>query len=211
MFALICELPSSLCGWSRLINNNSSWRRRNNSPKNKKRLWIKTRCKERDRRRRNGRFLSADWSFVTQIGADEVQRRMTVPATTTHGFVSWRPAALMWATSSALIQEVTAAGREGSPDTTGLEEEDKTWTLERWQRFIFMQTSSMYSCCGDNGVLSGVTSSSGRHVGGLKPMQFNQEASSCANQEVPSTDSFFTCTTERRHHQALLLVSFVQI
>lgn len=132
MFALICELPSSLCGWSRLINNNSSWRRRNNSPKNKKRLWIKTRCKERDRRRRNGRFLSADWSFVTQIGADEVQRRMTVPATTTHGFVSWRPAALMWATSSALIQEVTAAGREGSPDTTGLKEEDKTWTLERW-------------------------------------------------------------------------------
>lgn len=81
----------------------------------------------------------------------------------------------------------------------------------KWQRFIFMQTSSMYSCCGDNGVLSGVTSSSGRHVGGLKPMQFNQEASSCANQEVPSTDSFFTCTTERRHHQALLLVSFVQI
>lgn len=67
-------------------------------------------------------LMFANWSFVTQIGAGEVQRRNSRPATT-HGFISGGPPALMCTTSSAhaaLIQEVTSAGWEGLPNTAGL-------------------------------------------------------------------------------------------
>lgn len=63
----------------------------------------------------------------------------------------------MCVTSSALIQEVTAAGREGSPDTTGLqqkeaarsqqeEEQEADTRALKWQRFIFMRRSHSITC-----------------------------------------------------------------
>lgn len=115
-------------------------------------------------------LMFANWSFVTQIGAGEVQRRNGRPATT-HGFISGGPPALMCATSSAhaaLIQEVTSAGWEGLQNTTGLwergasrsqQERSKNRTLERssGQNSYSCKdhtTSHMYSSCRENRQLS---------------------------------------------------------
>lgn len=85
MFALICELPSSPCGWLRLINNNSSWLGRNNSTKNKASVNQEGPPWERRKEGEGAMFsmlpsvlMLANWSFVTQIGGREVQRRAAV-------------------------------------------------------------------------------------------------------------------------------------
>lgn len=175
MFALICELPSSPCGWLRLINNNSSWLGRNNSPKTK-RLWIKTTRHERDRRRRKpplpmlpSVLMSANWSFVTQIGADEVQRRTAVRR---QRAVSFRGARRLWCVLLLLLwyerslwlverayRTQRASGEKERPGHN--RKKSKNPTLERSSgRDSYSckdhTTSHMYSSCRDNRALSGV-------------------------------------------------------
>lgn len=144
MFALICDLPSSSCGWLRLINNNSSWLGRNNSPKNKAFVnqegpwWWETEGGG------NHRFpcFRVFWCRLIEAlsrrlvwGMFKGERR----SGNNTRFHSGGSMPLMCPTSSshaALIQEVSAAGREGSPDTTGLmgkgatQERRRNWTLE---------------------------------------------------------------------------------
>lgn len=157
MFALMCELPSALCGWLRLINNNSSWLGRNNSPKTK-RLWMKKTRDERDRRRRKlllpalpSVLMSANWSFVTQIGADEAQRRTAVRRQHTF-FILWRSPPLMCATSSALMQVVTAAGQEGFTGhnrSRQEEEQEQDTRALKWCEVIHIHAkiTQHHTCC----------------------------------------------------------------
>lgn len=151
MFALICELPSSLCGWLRLINNNSSWLGRNNS-RGEKKTTKQSICESRRPTMRDGRrgraplplfpsvLMFANWSFVTQIGAGRFKGEWPRP-TTTHGFISGGSPPLMCATSSsadaALIQEAkrggwrAPAGHDGKGAAKSQRERCKNRTLER--------------------------------------------------------------------------------
>lgn len=141
---------------------------------------------ERDTRRRKpplpvlpSVLMSANWSFVTQIGADEVQRQMAIQRQHAVSFCAFDVCSFFcFDTRGHCGWSRGLTGYNRPPGAARLQQEEGQEPHTRalkWQRFIFMQRShNMYSSCGDNRVLSGGwTSSSGRHVGGLQPVHIS--------------------------------------
>lgn len=118
----------------------------------------------------------------------------------------------MCVTSSALIQEVTAAGREGSPDTTGLqqkeaarsqqeEEQEADTRALKWQRFIFMRMSHSITCAVAGEIIECFQVCQPHLLAAMLALYAQFSETSSRQSEISgagaSTDLSFTNTTER--------------